>query len=94
MATSAARKVAVLGAGAWGTVFAQILADAGNEVRIWARRPELAAQINAGENPRYVPGITLHGLKASSDLQWVCQGAGMVVVSIPSNGVCTASSPR
>ena len=89
MATSSARTVAVLGAGAWGTVFAQILADAGNEVRIWARRPELAAQINEGENLRYVPGTTLHGIKASSDLQWVCEGAGMVVVSIPSNGVRT-----
>lgn len=56
MATSSARTVAVLGAGAWGTVFAQILADAGNEVRIWARRPELAAQINEGENPATCPG--------------------------------------
>ncbi len=87
MAASSVRKVAVLGAGAWGTVFAQILADAGNQVRIWARRAELAEQINAGENPRYVPGIKLHGISAASDLEWVCQGAGMVVVSIPSNGV-------
>ena len=46
--SSSGRKVAVLGAGAWGTVFAQILVDAGNEVRLWARRAELAEQINRG----------------------------------------------
>lgn len=85
--SSSGRKVAVLGAGAWGTVFAQILVDAGNEVRIWARRAELAEQINRGENPRYVPDIKLQGISASNDLQWVCEGATMVVVSIPSNGV-------
>ena len=42
--------VAVLGAGSWGTVFAKIVADAGasrqTDVRVWARRPEVAAEIN------------------------------------------------
>ncbi len=52
------RRVAVLGAGSWGTAFAKVLADAGREVRLWARRPEVAAAINERHtNPDYLPGI-------------------------------------
>ena len=36
-------KVAVMGSGSWGTAFALVLSDAGNQVALWARRPELAA---------------------------------------------------
>ena len=39
------RRVAVLGAGSWGTTFAKVLADAGREVVLWARRPEVATAI-------------------------------------------------
>ena len=39
-------KVAVFGAGSWGTAFSIVLADAGNDVTIWARREEVAAAIN------------------------------------------------
>ena len=35
-----------MGAGAWGTALAKVLADAGNGVTLWARRPELADEIN------------------------------------------------
>ena len=35
-----------MGAGAWGTALAKVLADAGNNVTLWARRPELADEIN------------------------------------------------
>lgn len=35
-------RAAVLGAGSWGTVFAKVLTDAGSDVTLWARRPELA----------------------------------------------------
>ena len=40
------RRVTVLGAGSWGTTFAKILADAGREVTLWARREEIANEIN------------------------------------------------
>ena len=40
-------RVAVMGSGSWGTAFALVLSDAGNDVALWARRPELAATINA-----------------------------------------------
>ena len=36
----------MMGAGAWGTALAKVLADAGNDVTLWARRPELADEIN------------------------------------------------
>ena len=53
-------KVAVFGAGSWGTAFSLVLADAGNDVTLWARREELCATINdKRENPDYLPGIEL-----------------------------------
>ena len=39
------QRVAVLGAGSWGTTFAKVLADAGRDVVLWARRPDVAAAI-------------------------------------------------
>ena len=60
---------AVIGSGAWGTTFASLLAQAGTPTTIWARRREMAEEINAGTNERYVPGHRLPpGLKATTDL--------------------------
>jgi glycerol-3-phosphate dehydrogenase (NAD(P)+) len=48
-------EVAVMGAGAWGSALAQVLADAGNSVTLWARRPEIADEINTpSRNRRYL----------------------------------------
>jgi len=53
-------KVAVFGAGSWGTAFSLVLADAGQDVTIWARRPEVCDAINQRhENTEYFPGIEL-----------------------------------
>ena len=53
-------RAAVLGAGSWGTTFAKVLADAGCEVTLHARRSELAKSItDDGENRDYLPGIRL-----------------------------------
>ena len=41
-------KAAVLGAGSWGTTFAQVLCDAGTPTVLWCRRPEIAEAINRG----------------------------------------------
>src|SRR5699024_6017578 len=76
---------AVFGAGSWGTAFASILADAGNEVRVWGRRPELVAQLNDGVNEDYLPGFSLpSGISASSDPAEVTDGAEIIVLSVPS----------
>ncbi len=53
-------KVAVFGAGSWGTAFSVVLADAGNDVTLWGRREELCATINEKrENTDYLPGVEL-----------------------------------
>ena len=54
------RRAAVLGAGSWGTTFAKVLGDAGIDVTLLARRPEVARVISEQRsNPDYLPGTTL-----------------------------------
>ena len=69
-------RVAVIGAGSWGTTFAKILADGGADVMLWARRPELAREIQEGKrNSDYLPGINLPlGLRATSRLDLALAG--------------------
>lgn len=79
-------RVAVLGTGSWGTAFSLVLADAGGEVMLWSRRPELAAAVNeAHENPDYLPGIELPDLvRATSDPAEALDRAEVVVLAVPS----------
>jgi glycerol-3-phosphate dehydrogenase (NAD(P)+) len=79
-------RAAVLGAGSWGTAFAQVLVDAGTETVLWARRPEIAAAINAAHrNPDYLPDTELPpSLRATSDPEEALAGAEVVVLAIPS----------
>src|SRR6202012_2014749 len=57
----AGMKAAVLGAGSWGTTFAQVLCDAGTQRVLYARKPQLAKPVSGlHENPDYLPGITLN----------------------------------
>lgn len=79
-------KVAVLGAGSWGTAFSIVLADAGNEVTIWSRRREVADAINTDrENPDYHRGVQLPpGIDATDDVEKAAHGADIVVLATPS----------
>ncbi len=78
-------RVAVMGSGNWGTAFAVILADAGSEVRMWARRPELVESINAGRNAEYLPELELPPtVRATADPQQALDGAEVVVLAVPS----------
>jgi len=79
-------RVAVLGAGNWGTTFGKILADGGAHVTMWARRPELAHEIDeAKRNSRYLPGINLpRTISATSDLAAAVDGAEQIYVCVPS----------
>jgi glycerol-3-phosphate dehydrogenase (NAD(P)+) len=78
-------KAAVLGAGSWGTTFAQVLCDAGNEVVLWCRRPEIAQSITAShENPDRLPGVALSStLQATADAGQALAGAELVVLAVP-----------
>lgn len=84
-----ARRVAVLGAGSWGTTFAKVLADGGSDVALWARRPELAREISQSKrNSDYLPGINLpRNLWASPRIPEVLDGAEIVFLSIPSQSL-------
>ena len=84
-----ARRVAVLGAGSWGTTFGKVLADGGSDVAMWARRPELAREMSQSKrNSDYLPGINLpRGLWASSRLPEVLDGAEQVYLSVPAQSL-------
>ena len=74
-----------MGAGSWGTTYAKVLADAGNEIWLWARNPEVADEINeTHRNGDYVPGITLPvNLRANSNVAEVLAGAEQVFLAVP-----------
>ena len=77
-------RVAVLGAGAWGTAIAAVL-SARLEVALWARDPAQAAAIaKTRRNERYLPGIDLPGqVRIESDLLPALQGAALALAATP-----------
>ena len=79
-------KVAVFGAGSWGTAFSLVLADAGNDVTIWGRRPEVCETINTThQNADYFPGIELPAaISATNDPEEAASGAEFIVFTMPS----------
>ncbi|NUP33067.1 MAG: NAD(P)H-dependent glycerol-3-phosphate dehydrogenase, partial [Streptomycetaceae bacterium] len=79
-------KAAVLSAGSWGTAFGIVLADAGCEVTLWARRAEVADAINSTRtNPDYFPGVELpQAVRATTDPAEAMAGADFTVLSVPS----------
>ena len=82
-------KAAVLGAGSWGTTFAQVLCDAGTHTVLYARKPQLAKAI-AGlhENPDYLPGVALtQALDATSDPAEALDGADLVAFAVPAQSL-------
>ncbi|UWF78439.1 MULTISPECIES: NAD(P)H-dependent glycerol-3-phosphate dehydrogenase [Microbacterium] len=87
--TPAGPRVAVIGAGSWGTTFGKILADGGAQVTMWARRPELAHEIaEAKRNSKYLPGINLpRTMAATHELARALDGAEQVYLSVPSQSL-------
>lgn len=80
------QRITVLGAGTWGTTYAKVLADAGRDVVLWARRPEVAVAINERRsNPDYLPNVRLpETLVASPDAEAALCHAEAVVLAVPS----------
>jgi glycerol-3-phosphate dehydrogenase (NAD(P)+) len=77
---------AVMGSGAWGTALAKVLADAGNEVRLWARRAEVADEVNnTHRNQGYLPGVELlPAIRATTDAAEALDGVTTVLLAVPS----------
>jgi glycerol-3-phosphate dehydrogenase (NAD(P)+) len=82
-------KMTVLGAGAWGTALAKVLADKGNEVWLWSHAQEETDPIQAERtNTRYLPGIALPpSLQATHELDRALDAAELVVVVVPSHAL-------
>ena len=84
-------RVAVIGGGSWGTTVAHLAAHQVPTL-LWARRDDLAAEINGEHtNRRYLPGLDLHPeLRATSDLEEAIDQADVVVMGVPSQGFRSA----
>ncbi|MER6853468.1 NAD(P)H-dependent glycerol-3-phosphate dehydrogenase [Streptomyces flaveolus] len=78
------RRVAVFGAGSWGTAFALVLADAGCEVTLWGRRAALVDAVNATRsNPDYLPDVTLPAnVRATADPAEAAREADIAVLAV------------
>jgi glycerol-3-phosphate dehydrogenase (NAD(P)+) len=80
-------RTAVIGAGAWGTALADLLASNGHDATIWAFEPDVASTINAcHENQRFLQGFSLSpSLRATNDLRVALDDAEFVVYATPSH---------
>ncbi|WP_369942100.1 NAD(P)H-dependent glycerol-3-phosphate dehydrogenase [Xanthomonas medicagonis] len=87
MGDNAAKKIAVLGAGSWGTALAALVARHGFPTVLWGRDAAVAEAIQQRhENPRYLPQIPLPAaLQATTDLAAAVDGADWILVVVPSH---------
>jgi glycerol-3-phosphate dehydrogenase (NAD(P)+) len=79
-------KIGVIGAGAWGTAIAKVLAERGHEVTLWANEAETVRMIREeGENRRFLPGVRLPaGLSAEGDPLAAASGKDVIFLAVPS----------
>jgi glycerol-3-phosphate dehydrogenase (NAD(P)+) len=92
------QRVAVIGAGSWGTALAIHLGRTGHDVGLWVREPELLESMRAsGENTMFLPGFALpDSVHPSGRFDEVLTGARLVVSAVPSHGaraVLRAAAP-
>jgi len=82
-------RVAVIGAGGWGTALATLLVTIGHHVCLWVRRPALLAQLRATrENQSYLPGILLpKDLTYSDSFSEAVNKADLIILSVPSHAL-------
>jgi glycerol-3-phosphate dehydrogenase (NAD(P)+) len=82
-------RVAVLGAGSWGTTLANLLAHKGDEVRLWAYEPEVVEAVNRSrENSMFLPGVPLSvKIRAVGDVSEAVSGVEVIVSAPPSHAV-------
>jgi glycerol-3-phosphate dehydrogenase (NAD(P)+) len=79
-------EIAVLGAGAWGTTIAKVIAEKGKNVVLWCREQAIAEAVNRERaNPRYLPGVTLpETITACTDITAAAAGREYLILASPS----------
>ncbi len=82
-------RCSVIGAGAWGTALANVLAENAHDTSVWAYEPEVAESINtAHESPRFLHGVALHpSLRATNELAESLAAAELVIFATPSHAL-------
>jgi glycerol-3-phosphate dehydrogenase (NAD(P)+) len=82
-------KSAVIGAGAWGSALANVLAANGHAVELWAREPDVVDSVNASrENRRFLPGVAMNaGVHATGSISDALGGADVVLYVAPSHAL-------
>lgn len=82
-------RLAIVGAGSWGTALSAMLAKKGIEVNLWVREEEIYHQIkDLRENRRYLPGVLIPaGVIPTRSLDEALKGAGLTVLAVPSQYV-------
>ncbi len=87
MTTSSFRVISVIGAGAWGTALAHLLATKGMSIRLWAYEPEVVESIQAErENSWYLPNVVLpNSIQAMNSLSDCIQDTDLIVLAVPSH---------
>jgi len=92
-------RIAILGAGSWGTALALLYARRESEVRLWGRAPAvMEAMASAGENARYLPGFPLPApVRPTAHLDRAVADADLVLLAVPSAAIpdlCADLAPR
>ena len=82
-------KVAIIGSGSWGTAIANLLAEKGSKVTLWARDPNVSEVINKDHvNPRYLTDIRLkQDIESTTDISFAIDNAEMIVLAVPSHSM-------
>jgi glycerol-3-phosphate dehydrogenase (NAD(P)+) len=82
-------RCAVIGAGAWGTALANVLAENGHETTLWAREPDVVESVNARHvNDRFLAGLNLHAsLRSTASMDEALGDAPFIVYAPPSHAL-------